>query len=245
MAKKKRRLKKSVKFIIVIVLAFVLMLALFVMMQVRPTSPNKPGQSDLPSDSAVVSNQVSYGEEIGRGLKLLDTGNYAGIYMEDGSDEIVSNVMMVIVQNTNGTDLQYAKIVLTAEDGNDYVFTVSNLPAGAKVVLLEQNRQPMPEGKVTAVVENVAMFDTPMSLCADRILITGLDGAMNVRNISNSDISGDIYVYYKYSASDLFYGGITFRVKVEGGLKAGEVRQIMTNHFSASGSVVTMVTCGE
>ena len=215
------------------------------MMQIKPSSSNQPDEPVLPSDHATVSDQVSYDEGIGHGLKLLDTGNYAGIYMEDGSDEIVSNVMMVIVQNTNGTDLQYAKIVLTTEDGNEYVFTVSNLPAGAKVVLLEQNRQPMPEGKVTATVENAAMFDTPMSLCADRIQVSGLDGAMNVRNISNSDITGDIYVYYKYSATDLFYGGITFRVKVEGGLKAGEVRQIMTNHYSATGSLVTMVTCGD
>ena len=30
------------------------------------------------------------------------------------------------------------------------------------------------------------------------IIISGMSGAMNVKNISDHDISGDIYVYYKY-----------------------------------------------
>jgi hypothetical protein len=64
---------------------------------------------------------------------------------------------------------------------------------------------------------------------------------MNVKNISDSDIEGNIYVYYKYKTQDLFYGGITFRVTVEGGLKAGEIRQLMTSHFNPDTCQVVMV----
>jgi hypothetical protein len=51
-------------------------------------------------------------------------------------------------------------------------------------------------------------------------------------------------IYYKNSASDLYYGGITYRIRIEGGLAAGEIRQAMGNHLSESGSAVMFVTIG-
>ena len=244
MAKKRRRLKKSVKFGLIIFLSIVLMFLVFVMLQSKPQTNDK---NDVPSDDNVqIDDLDSSGISIYEGLKITDTANYAGIYMEDGSDEVVSNVMMIIVENTSASDLQYAEITLSSADAKAYYFTVSNLPSGSKAVLLEKNRQSFPVGvDLAASANNVAYFSEPMSLCEDRIQINGMDGALNIKNISDEAITGDIYVYYKYSSSDLFYGGITFRVRVEGGLNAGEIRQVMTGHYSVNGSTITMVTCGE
>ena len=38
--------------------------------------------------------------------------------------------------------------------------------------------------------------------------------------------------HYKNKIGDTYYGGIAYRVKVEGGLKAGEIRQVMTSHYN-------------
>ena len=51
-------------------------------------------------------------------------------------------------------------------------------------------------------------------------------------------------VYYKNSAEDVFYGGITYRARIEGGLQKGEIRQIMAGHCSKNGSTIMFVTCG-
>ena len=49
-------------------------------------------------------------------------------------------------------------------------------------------------------------------------------------------------MYYKNSATDLLYGGITYRSKVSGGLKAGEIRQITAGHYNPKSSSIVMVT---
>ena len=72
-----------------------------------------------------------------------------------------------------------------------------------------------------------------------------MDGAVNVTNISGEDIEGNIVVYYKNAAKDLYYGGITYRITIEGGLKADEIRQVMTNHASDTGSRIMFVTIGQ
>lgn len=169
---------------------------------------------------------------LGHGLILEDVGSYTGAYMEDGSNEIVSGVMMALVTNTAENDLQYAKIAVS-DGAQTFDFEVSDLPAGASVVLLEKNRQAMPaQTPTSATAENVVFFAEPMSAKADFFEISGMEGALNIRNVSDSDITGDIYIHYKYRSQDVYYGGIAFRAKVEGGLKAGEIRQIMTGHFN-------------
>lgn len=177
------------------------------------------------------------------GLVITDIGKYAGIYMEDGSDETVSNILMIQLENTTEKDLYLAQIKL--EYGNKTaVFQVTNLPKGAKAILLEQQRMSytaqLPQ---SALAENV-VFTTEFSMLADQLEVTALNGAINVKNISGKDIPEDIYVYYKNYAGNLYYGGITYRIPIEGGLKAGEIRQVMAFRFNQSSSRLLMVSIG-
>jgi hypothetical protein len=75
--------------------------------------------------------------------------------------------------------------------------------------------------------------------------ISGLPGTINVKNISEADITGTIYIYYKHRAGDTYYGGITYVTKVQGGLKAGEIRQIIASHFVPNSCQVVAVTIGQ
>ena len=180
---------------------------------------------------------------LGYGFEITDVGSYTGMYMEDGSDEIVSGVLMIVVTSTSDKTLQYAKITMPAGE-TDAVFELSTLPPGESVVLLEQNRMAYDKnlGYDFATAENVAFFQQEPSLMEDTFKLQILDGVINVTNISDKDIDGEIVVYYKNSATDLYYGGITYRSRVTGGLKAGEIRQVVGGHISATGTKPMFVT---
>lgn len=177
------------------------------------------------------------------GLKIINVGAYTGIYMEDGSDEVVSGVLMLVVTNVGDKAIQYAEITLPTE-GGDAMFKLSTLPAGESCVLLEQTRMAHTgnEDISKATAANVALFQEPLSLCEEQLRFQALDGIMNVINISGEDITGDIVVYYKNAAADLYYGGITYRVRLTGGMKYDEIKQLVADHFSDRGSKIMFVT---
>jgi hypothetical protein len=181
---------------------------------------------------------------LSHGMRIIDVGKYSGVYMEDGTDEIVSSLMMIIVENTGTQDVQYAQIKM--QIGNQTAtFKMSTLPAGESIVLLEKERMAYTVGEIAwAVAEDVVLFSEPMSLLQDQIKIQPLSGAFNVTNISGKDIIGDVVIYYKNHASGHLYGGVTYRCVIKGGIKAGEVKQIYAQHYRPAVSRVMFVTCG-
>ncbi|MBR6610290.1 MAG: hypothetical protein IKK99_08760 [Oscillospiraceae bacterium] len=180
---------------------------------------------------------------LNNGLVITDIGSYTGIYMEDGSDEVVSGVLMMVVKNTGDKTVQYAKITLETGE-TDGLFELTTLPPSQSVVLLEQTRMSYDKNTAytTATTENLALFSAEPSLMTDKLELQVLDGVINVTNISDNDIDGEIVVYYKNSATELYYGGITYRSRITGGLKAGEIRQVVGAHLSKSGTAIMFVT---
>lgn len=199
----------------------------------------------LSGDTAPTQEQ---GVNLGNGLLVTDLGSYTGMYMEDGTDEIVSGVLMLVVENIGEKDIQYAEITMDFE-GLQAQFALTTLPVGAKMVLLEKNRlqwdDTMDDGVVLPVADNVAFFQETISTMEDKLKIGIVDGAINVTNISGEDIPGIISVYYKNAAADIYYGGITYRIQIQGGLKADEIRQVMTQHASDTGSQIMFVTISQ
>ena len=177
------------------------------------------------------------------GLQVEKIGSYSGIFVEDGSDDVVSRILMVIVKNVGSQTVQYAELELTDGTTTAY-FTLSSLPPGESAVVMEQNRMPYSNGKTLTQcsVHNVVLFDQEPSLNKDRIQVQALNGALNITNISGQDISGNVVIYYKNAASDMLYGGITYRTTITGGISAGEVRQIIANHFYPNGSRIMWIT---
>lgn len=232
--------------------AAVLLVALFIWIGVKVgtapgTESNQSGQNGEGGGNHKAEMEFTEDEtiQLSQGLEITRIGKYAGIYMEDGSDEVVSGIMMIIVKNAADQDLQLARINLTYADFNAE-FEVTNLPAGESVVLLEKNRHKAADQKhQSATVSNVVFFTEEMNLQPDKVELSGGDGYIDVKNISGEDITGDILIYYKNSATDLFYGGITYRARIEGGLKAGETMRVITGHYSEGNCRIVMVTCGE
>ena len=184
--------------------------------------------------------------ELDENLAIIRVGGYTGAYMEEGSDDLVSGVMMIVVSNHGEETLPYAQITLSG-GSDDAVFKLSTLKPGETVVVLETNRKEYHtnDSYTSASVANVVYFAEPVSMYEDVLEIQPLDGGFNISNISDQDITGKITIYFKDTADGIFYGGITYRGSITGGMKAGEIRQVMSENFSASGSAVVFITITE
>lgn len=95
---------------------------------------------------------------------------------------------------------------------------------------------------LTGQVDTYAVFDTEPTMCDDVLGIETQDTAITVTNKSGSDIAGPIYVYYKIAYGDLYLGGITYRVGISSGLKAGESSTCYAGHFSNDYSALMFAT---
>lgn len=209
-------------------------------------SGNKPSDSTttLPTTPVKIEKPEKVNIDLGNGLQIVDVAKYTGAYMEDGTNEVLTGLLMIVVKNTGTQDIQYAEIEMPVDD-KIARFKMSTLPAGESMVVLEMNRMEYVDTTyTTAISKNVALFQNPMSLCKDKVEIQTHNGTINITNISGSDIVGDVVIYYKNSSADMLYGGITYRCVISGGLKKDEIKQISASHFTAAGSRVMFVTVG-
>ena len=56
-----------------------------------------------------------------------------------------------------------------------------------------------PDAETNLMDHKCDICEEVLSQCEDQILVSGMDGMVNVQNISDEDITGEIYVYYKYA----------------------------------------------
>lgn len=192
-----------------------------------------------PEPTAAASQEME-NLDVGSGLEIVSVGRYAGLYVEDGSDDTVSDVFCIRVKNNGESDVQYAHITLT-RGSESYNFDLSTLPVGETVQALELERQKLPENtaELTAAVTLFAPFDEPLSMHSDKFEISASDSTVTIKNISGEDYS-QVYVYYKNSGSDMLIGGITYRVGTP--LAAGESINCYTSHYSDSASRLLFVS---
>lgn len=200
-------------------------------------TPAADGSGDAQNGAAPVNS----GNTAEYGLEIKGINKYAGLFVEDGTDETVSDVCAVTVRNNAEKTVQYAHLTLTIGEGT-YEFDVTTLPPNAEVQLLELSRRPMPESTdgYTAVVTMYAAFDAEPGMNADALEITTQDTAITIKNITDADM-GQVYVYYKVAYGELYLGGITYRVGVNG-LAAGQSTTCYAGHYSTEYSKLMFAT---
>ena len=177
-------------------------------------------------------------------IDVIKIGSYDGPYIEDGSDKDVSDIMMIQVKNNGNKAVQYAEITLSGPNQDNAIFKLSTLNPGEVVTVLETNmkKYDKKDEYTEAVSSNVVLFESKLNTYKDKIKIEPLDGGLNVTNISNEDINGEIVIYFKDCDGDMLMGGITYRGRIEGGIKTGEICQLMSSNFSKSNTKVMFVT---
>ena len=208
-------------------------------------TPEEPEATESQQSAGTEAPQSVDGLDLGSGVILTDYLPYTGAFMEDRTDEVVSDVLGIKITNTGEEYVQAMDITLTDGDVTAE-FSLSTLFPGQTVVVLEKNRMAYTGAPEFTGFEigSVALFAGDPGMAEDKIKIQCLDGVINITNISEEDITGDILVYYKNCIGGIYYGGITYRLRVEGGLKAGEIRQGSAAHFKTNNSTVVFATCG-
>lgn len=248
MSKKAAKKKKRV-LLITIAVASVLAAVVLVLLLKNGDRTLKSQEIDGDSveDGMEASNPEDDLQNLGNDLCIVEIGGYSGQYVEDGSDESVSDVLMMRVANRSDEPVEYAVIQLPVED-TIAEFTVSALMPGAEAILLEKNRMtydPAMEYTNVATLANYAKYQYELELYEDKVDIQVLDGAVNVTNISGDIIPENVTIYYKNKENGVFLGGIAYRITIEGGIGIGEIRQKMATHLSEDDSGILFVTMTE
>ena len=128
--------------------------------------------------------------------------------------------LAVVAENVSDTAIEYALLSVT-DINNVFTFNISALLSGTKTVLLcNENAGYDPDAVYTGWnAENVLKFETAPSMNEDKFDVSVANGSISVKNISGSDITSDIYIYYKEKINGLLNGNITHRICISG-LKA-------------------------
>lgn len=177
------------------------------------------------------------------GISVVSLEKISGMYVEDGSDEVMSGIFAATFRNDSDSDLQYARLVLAAGK-EDYVFELSTVPAGATVRAMEMNKKAFvsSKGEVTLKQENIAWFDEAPSMYSNLLKITQRNNAIIVENISGQTIAAPIYVYYKNYTDGVYIGGITYRAGTQESLAPGKSVALSAKHFDPDASRLMFVT---
>lgn len=215
--------KKKIVTMILIVIALVLVV-------VMVKKDNKP-------------NDKKYIASLGDEIFVEESYGYDGNFVEDGSDKEVSNIWTLKVSNYSNQDIQFLRI--KAQKDNDVgVFDITTLKANSSVIVMESNALECPSNSEDYQydIENLAYFQTEISLHSDIFKVMAKDNWIKLENISTQDINSDIYVYFKNYEDDIYQGGITYRVKFAGGIKAGATVEMQSQHYSSKKSKILYLT---
>lgn len=147
----------------------------------------------------------------GTDLVVEQISPYSGYFIEDGSDEDVSNIAAIVLTN-NGGDLDFVGIGI-AQGSRSLAFSASQIPAGSSVIIQEQNRAAYADGdfySCTATTTESSGFD----LMADSVRIEdNKDDTFTIANITDETIP-EVTVYFKNYLPDenVYVGGVTYHV---------------------------------
>lgn len=172
-------------------------------------------------------------------LTVMRMYGYSGKFVEDASFQEKENVAAIEILNGSEKDIRLARIIVTTRD-RELLFEVTTLPAYNTITVLEKNAAVFVEGEeiIDIRVDNRVDFESKLSFLEDVFQVSGTGYVFNVKNISDTDVQSDIYVYYKkIDENGKLFGGITFRSKVDG-LNAGELKQIPASNFVSDDSRV-------
>lgn len=174
-------------------------------------------------------------------LVIRSLTSFDGSFVEDGTDEEVTNVAGIVIENTGADDVEYVEINLDA-DGETYRFSGSGLKGNSSILILEADKKPsISADNITGASATVSSPDN-FSLLDNMIQIEETDEQrIVIKNLSDQELAA-VKVFYKYYQTDgnIFLGGITY-VTTAYDVEPGDSVELYPEHFSAADSVITMI----
>lgn len=175
---------------------------------------------------------------MGTCLLAAETVRYDGPYWEDGSNEQVSGVAALVVENQGGLLVSGGAVIV--EIGNErMVFEISFLPPGEKVLVLEKDRKPF-SYQTPITCYGWTREEYPENPGLVSVESVGL-GGLSLINHTGSAIPAIEVRYKNYDPEKgMFLGGISYCV-IERELMPKESRLLNPVNFSTRGSRIVQI----
>lgn len=228
-----------------IVLGFMLLVVIAVLVLLFTASKDELPEvekagAEMPFDvpGFTVLKEAPFGD-LNEKFSVACMGTYSGTYVEDGSNEQVTDVLTIVVKNISSDLVEYGLITVDC-GGETATFELSALPAGSYALVMEKNRLTYDNTMVLSkpICEQYAEPNNLITDFGNDFNVYPSDGVINIENISGRDIESVVSLFYKNYEYGLFIGGITYRARFSGGIKAGEIAQCMQQHYSLEKSAI-------
>lgn len=200
---------------------FCLVILALVLTGCAPAEPEPtPPQATLPSGD----------------LTCLEISRFTGSFVEDGTDEAVTDVAAILVDNDTGRFLDLATVIYTV--GNrTATFLVSGLPAGEQAWVLEKDRMTITEGDELVFKDCQTSFNDGAILTTDDLAVARQGNTVTVENRTDKTLT-NVCIYYKNKLEDgTFLGGITYLMSFDS-LEPGASAQNSARHFDDNSVIV-------
>ena len=191
---------------------------------------------DRPPDNLDTGQTDSTGRATSADLYCLQFSRYSGEFVEDGTNEKVSNVAAALIENRSGEYLDLATVTYEV-DGKTAKFVVTGLPPGTRAWVLEANRLTVGTNPQFKFLDCTSTFRRDAVLSSESLGLSSVGNTLTMRN--NSEYTLDnVCVYYKRINEDGAYlGGITYMLAFDT-LKPGESAEKASAHFSEESRIV-------
>lgn len=201
----------------------------------KPDTPSEPQGSETEPASTPKGTVLS-----DPNLTAEVIAKYAGSFVEDGTNTATADVTAMVITNNSEQMLQIGVVEFQVNGSETAAFTVTNLPAGASALVMENSRRTFHSGDDFSYGKVASSYIDMPSLESDKFDILEGDGKLTLVN-KTGESYGKVYVYYKYvQLGGAYLGGITYRVPFENVPANGQVESL-AGHFRPDGSKIVGV----
>lgn len=223
----RKKEKKSRKgFVILLILALIVALALFIMPQVlyKLNGAEDVGIAAEDQTQAAQASTQAYSEAVTFPI-VLDDGKieieslfqFEGVNPDAGKQE-TQDAAAIVLKNVSDQYLSSAAVTAELNDGTQVRFAVTELPAGASVIAFDIDNKSLSTTAVCVDMSAETVYaDVPNN---DGLEIFAAGMMITLKNASSADLN-DIDVYYRDVFDDKYFGGMTYIYNIEH-LSAGE-----------------------
>ena len=199
----------------------------------KPTSGSNTGSNNDSTKQTEPDNEFTNRDAL---IACDEYSLFSGQFVEDGKDNLVSNVATILVTNNSDQFLDLATIMYLI-DGKTATFVVTGLPAGRSAWVLESSKLTATASSTFTYVDKTTSFRENVSATSDKVTITADGNMLTATNNSDETLEG-VFIYYRSVHTDgNFLGGITYLVDF-GTLEPGASVEKMGGHYSEDSEII-------
>lgn len=173
------------------------------------------------------------------GIVLESLQKYDGPYFEDRTNDYVQGIASAVFINAGNKCLESAFIEVCLEGGS-YVFEVTMLPPGMRVLVLERDKSVYLHGSVISCTISDRYTET---IVDEPLFIENLqDGSCRLKNLSFFDIS-ELSVFHKRWSEEMgmYLGGISYKTLIVN-FQSGDELAITPGYTFPENSQIVCIT---